>query len=173
MKKRDLVALLADVGDDEEICHVYYNDEDNMSRFSGDFHKSVYFRRGSTERVVVINLEPHDVVDNNSYISEKEQKQKEETERMLNSFPSKEKPLWSIRDSYGCSIHVLFKFQAFEYHYAIMKYSGTYHIMHLEGDMNHVPFTTWDDFFQRTKPLITKSLQKYREGIECFDVNSI
>jgi hypothetical protein len=112
-------------------------------------------------------------LDHINYISEKKLEEVNEIKNIIEGFHSKTpNPLWSIRESYS-SIEIAFIFNIFKYHFSIRKFGGSFHIMHLDGDMKHVPFTTWDDFFQRAKPLIAKAMQKHREDLECFDTEII
>lgn len=177
MKKRDFIDFLEkELDENDFICQVIKDSNGDtfispVTTSVGFYYKKSteeHFDKVSNERVVVLDWSAH--VD--GYVRASEKPFYERRWEISQKFP-KDKKNWSIKQSYSNTIQIRFEYTGFIHHFSLGVVKGVYHIMHFGEDMNHVPFTTWEDFFQTAKPIILKSLQKYREGIECFDVSSI
>lgn len=176
MKKREFIQFLEKELDENDSVFTALKDEYDDVYITpvtclGFYYKRLtedHFDNVSQERVAV--LEYRAIVD--GYIRESEKPLYEKRWKISQQFP-KDKKNWSIEQSYSNSIQVKFKFAGFAYQFTLGVLMSEYHIMHFGKDMNNVPFTTWDDFFEQAKPIVLKSLQKYREELECFESDSI
>ncbi len=176
MKKREFIQLLEKELDENDSIHHVIKDYDGDTLISAVAFLGFYYKKStenhfdvvSNERIVVLNWSG----DVDGYVRASEKPFYERRLEIYQQFP-KDKKNWSIEQSYSNSIQIKFEYTGFVYHFSLALVKGVYHIMHFGKDMNHVLFTTWEDFFQQAKPLVLKSLQKYREELECFDVNNI
>lgn len=179
MKKKDLIQLLENLDDDQEIYGMYHDSEDEVHRLAKDFKLTKWHRdfikTRVDEHIFVLSVDRASYL--YGYLDEKEYNKKLQTNSLIQSFPHKNSPSspWEIKESSLGGVEVLFCIGQFKYHFAVKPLTKTqeFHILHFGRDMNHVPFTTWENFFQSAKPLILKSLQKYREELECFESDSI